>query len=95
MTVAARRPLRNRSDLNLTFSENAGTGERLDMLGGHFVIAPPHDRLLRSYLPPRPRSDARDWHLPLPTVTRRGLLSMLLVLLMPCHLIMAAIRPSC
>jgi hypothetical protein len=25
----------------------------------------------------------------------RGLLSMLLVLLMPCHLIMAAIRPSC
>ena len=33
-------------------SENAGTGERLDLLCGHFVIAPPHDRLLRSYLPP-------------------------------------------
>jgi hypothetical protein len=53
MTVAARRPLRNRSDLNLTISESAGTGERLDTLCGHFVIAPPHDRLLRSYLPPR------------------------------------------
>jgi hypothetical protein len=32
---------------------NAGTGERLDMLCGHFVIAPPHDRLLHSYLPLR------------------------------------------
>jgi AraC family transcriptional activator of mtrCDE len=46
-------PARNRAGLNLTISENAGTGERLDMLCGHFVIAPPHDRLLRNYLPPR------------------------------------------
>ena len=46
-------PARNRSVLNLTISENAGAGERLDMLCGHFVIAPPHDRLLRNYLPPR------------------------------------------
>jgi AraC family transcriptional activator of mtrCDE len=45
-------PARNRSSLNLTISENAGTGERLDLLCGHFVIAPPHDRLLRNYLPP-------------------------------------------
>ena len=36
-----------------TISENAGSGERLDLLCGHFAIAPPHDRLLRSYLPPR------------------------------------------
>jgi AraC family transcriptional activator of mtrCDE len=33
-------------------SENAGTGERLDLLCGHFAIAPPRDRLLRNYLPP-------------------------------------------
>src|SRR6185436_15731370 len=46
-------PVRNRSNLNLIISANAGTGEQLDMLCGHFVIAPPHDRLLRSYLPPR------------------------------------------
>jgi AraC family transcriptional activator of mtrCDE len=44
-------PARNRPTLNLTISENAGTGERL--VCGHFVIAPPHDRLLRNYLPPR------------------------------------------
>ena len=36
-----------------TISENPGTDERLDLLCGHFAIAPPHDRLLRSYLPPR------------------------------------------
>src|SRR5260221_340722 len=45
-------PAQNRPRLNLTISENAGTGERLDLLCGHFVIAPPHDRLLRNYLPP-------------------------------------------
>jgi AraC family transcriptional activator of mtrCDE len=46
-------PARNRASLNLTISENDGTGERLDMLCGHFVLTPPHDRLLQSYLPPR------------------------------------------
>jgi AraC family transcriptional activator of mtrCDE len=46
-------PARNRQNLNLMISENAGTGEPLDMLCGHFVIAPPHDLLLRNYLPPR------------------------------------------
>jgi AraC family transcriptional regulator, activator of mtrCDE len=46
-------PARSRSNINLIISENAGTGERLDMLCGHFAIAPPHDRLLRNYLPPR------------------------------------------
>jgi AraC family transcriptional activator of mtrCDE len=44
---------RNRASLNFTISENPGSGERLDLLCGHFAIAPPHDRLLRSYLPPR------------------------------------------
>jgi AraC family transcriptional regulator, activator of mtrCDE len=34
-----------------TFSENDGAGEHLDMLCGRFFIAPPHDRLIRNYLP--------------------------------------------
>lgn len=40
-----------RDELNLVVSENAGTGERLEMLCGRFVIAPPHDRFIRNYLP--------------------------------------------
>jgi AraC family transcriptional regulator, activator of mtrCDE len=44
---------RNRQSLNLLISENGGKGEALDMLCGHFVIAPPHDHLMQSYLPPR------------------------------------------
>lgn len=47
------KPARNRQELNLVISENAGRGERLDLLCGHFAVAPPHDRLMRSYLPPR------------------------------------------
>ncbi|WP_128919718.1 AraC family transcriptional regulator [Bradyrhizobium nanningense] len=43
----------NHQHLNLVISDNAGSGERLDLLCGHFAIAPPHDRLLRNYLPPR------------------------------------------
>ncbi|HEY4318849.1 MAG TPA: AraC family transcriptional regulator [Herbaspirillum sp.] len=31
--------------------ENDGQGERLDMLCGRFFIGPPHDRLIRDYLP--------------------------------------------
>src|SRR5258708_3874676 len=46
-------PARNRVSLNFTISENLGSDERLDLLCGHFAFAPPHDRLLRSYLPPR------------------------------------------
>jgi len=46
-------PAQNRQALNFLISENAGEGERLDMLCGHFLVAPPHDRLLRNYLPPR------------------------------------------
>lgn len=47
------KPARNRRELNLVISENTGKGDRLDLLCGHFTIAPPHDRLVRSYLPPR------------------------------------------
>ncbi|GLQ42140.1 AraC family transcriptional regulator [Dyella nitratireducens] len=32
-------------------SENDGRGESLDMLCGRFFIEPPHDRLIRNYLP--------------------------------------------
>src|ERR1700740_2938190 len=43
----------NRSSRGIVISENTGAGERLDMLCGHFVVRPPYDRLLLSYLPPR------------------------------------------
>ncbi|WP_436317042.1 cupin domain-containing protein [Variovorax sp. LjRoot84] len=43
---------REREGLNLTVSENTGAGERLDMLCGRFIIAPPHNLLMRDYLPP-------------------------------------------
>jgi AraC family transcriptional activator of mtrCDE len=46
-------PARARAGLNLSFSENAGSGEQLDMLCGRFVLAAPHERLLRGYLPSR------------------------------------------
>jgi len=45
-------PARERAGPNVTVSENAGTGDRLDLLCGRFVLAPPHDRLLLDYLPP-------------------------------------------
>lgn len=46
-------PARQYQGLNLIISENAGSGDRLDMLCGRFVIAPPHDRFIRAYLPTR------------------------------------------
>jgi AraC family transcriptional regulator, activator of mtrCDE len=45
-------PVHERETLNVLLSENEGEGERLEMLCGRFVIAPPHDRWLRYYLPP-------------------------------------------
>ncbi|GJH04274.1 AraC family transcriptional regulator [Paraburkholderia terrae] len=39
------------SSAGLTLSENDGTGDHLDMLCGRFFIEPPHDRLIRNYLP--------------------------------------------
>lgn len=47
------KPAREREALNLIISENKGRGERLDMLCGRIVLAPPHDRFIRAYLPPR------------------------------------------
>ncbi len=48
---AAPSPVRSRNSLNVEISENAGGGDRLDMLCGRFVLSPPNDRLMRSYLP--------------------------------------------
>lgn len=48
---AAPLPASTRESLNVEVSENAGTGERLDMLCGRFVLTPPHDRLMRDYFP--------------------------------------------
>jgi AraC family transcriptional activator of mtrCDE len=44
-------PAKERPSGSLLVSENGGAGEALDMLCGRFVVAPPHDRLIRSYLP--------------------------------------------
>jgi AraC family transcriptional regulator, activator of mtrCDE len=44
-------PARNRAGINLIISENAGTGDRLDMMCGRFVLSPAHHRLLQDYLP--------------------------------------------
>jgi AraC family transcriptional activator of mtrCDE len=44
-------PARARARTNVVFHENAGTGDRLDMMCGHFMLPPPHDRLVRAYLP--------------------------------------------
>lgn len=40
-----------RGSAGWTLSENDGDGEQLDLLCGRFFIAPPHDRLIRSYMP--------------------------------------------
>ncbi|GGD74052.1 cupin domain-containing protein [Caballeronia grimmiae] len=45
------KPARQRAVMNLVVSENKGTGEHLDMLCGRIVLAPPHDRFVRAFLP--------------------------------------------
>ncbi|HEY4161485.1 MAG TPA: cupin domain-containing protein [Dongiaceae bacterium] len=42
-----------RAGMNQTISENAGTGDRLDLLCGRFILTPPHGRLMGAYLPAR------------------------------------------
>ena len=74
-------PVRNRSNLNLTISENDGMGERLDMLCGYFAIASPHDRVLRNYLPPRLLVHAGDHGVETVRSTTAGQLSGLVSLM--------------
>jgi len=45
-----------------TLRENDGEGEHLDMLCGRFFIGPPHDRLIRNYLPTNLVVRAMDGH---------------------------------
>jgi AraC family transcriptional activator of mtrCDE len=45
-----------------TLRENDGQGEHLDMLCGRFFIGPPHDRLIRNYLPTNLVVRAMDGH---------------------------------
>jgi len=45
------RTYQRQGSAGLTLRENDGGGEHLDMLCGRFFIGPPHDRLIRSYLP--------------------------------------------
>jgi AraC family transcriptional activator of mtrCDE len=47
------KPAHQRAAANLLISENTGSGARLDMLCGRFVLSPAHARLLRGYLPAR------------------------------------------
>ncbi|GGF27016.1 transcriptional regulator [Aliidongia dinghuensis] len=44
-------PAQKSERAHVTIHENAGTGDRLDMLCGHFMLSPPYDRLLRDHLP--------------------------------------------
>lgn len=43
-------------------SENDGDGEKLDLMCGRFFIAPPHDRLIRNYMPPNLVTRAMNGH---------------------------------
>ncbi len=48
---AASPPAHVRAAANFVISENSGSGERLDMLCGRFIVEAPHDRLIGQYLP--------------------------------------------
>jgi AraC family transcriptional activator of mtrCDE len=50
---AAPAPARHRSTLTTVFYENEGTGDRLDMMCGRFILSTAHERLTRFYLPRR------------------------------------------
>jgi AraC family transcriptional activator of mtrCDE len=46
---ARAKPALSRIGANVVFSENKGTGARLDMLCGRFMLPPQHAQLLRRY----------------------------------------------
>ena len=50
---AAPAPVRQRATLTTVFHENDGTGDRLDMMCGRFILSTAHEPLIRSYLPRR------------------------------------------
>lgn len=53
-------PVRQRVGPTLTIDENDGTGDRLDMLCGSFLMAPAHERLIRAYFPAQFVVSARE-----------------------------------
>lgn len=52
----------HRRPAGFTVSENGAEGEPLDLLCGRFFIGPPHDRLIRNYLPTNLVVPAADGH---------------------------------
>ncbi|WFU51342.1 AraC family transcriptional regulator [Sinorhizobium terangae] len=56
------RTYQRRGSAGWTLSENDGQGEHLDLLCGRFFIGPPHDRLIRNYLPTNLVVRAMDSH---------------------------------
>jgi AraC family transcriptional regulator, activator of mtrCDE len=51
-----------RGSAGWVLSENDGRGEQLDLMCGRFFIAPPHDRLIRNYMPTNLVRRARKSH---------------------------------
>ncbi len=74
-------PAHTREGANFIVSENAGPGERLDMLCGRFFVEPPHDRLIRVYLPTTLVARATDDLLDGETATAAGQLASLVHLM--------------
>jgi AraC family transcriptional regulator, activator of mtrCDE len=52
----------HRGSAGWVLSENDGKGEKLDLMCGRFFITPPHDRLIRNYMPANLVARARNGH---------------------------------
>lgn len=52
----------SRASAGWMLSENDSQGEQLDLLCGRFFIAPPHDRLIRNYMPANLITRGMDGH---------------------------------
>ncbi|WP_447763641.1 cupin domain-containing protein [Sphingopyxis panaciterrae] len=46
-------PATQRATATVMLNENQGTGDRLDMLCGSFLLSPTHERMVRAYFPSR------------------------------------------
>jgi len=62
---SGKKPIRtheHRGSAGWVLSENDGKGEKLDLMCGRFFIEPPHDRLIRNYMPAHLVTQARNRH---------------------------------
>jgi AraC family transcriptional activator of mtrCDE len=62
---SGQKPIRtqeHRGSAGWVLSENDGKGEQLDLMCGRFFIAPPHDRLIRNYMPANLVTRAMNGH---------------------------------